>query len=80
MEKLVEDRRRVSYSGLLDSAIRSANKLISSRDSQTKILANQVLLDLMLLRREIPTRREFDTKPVQARKANGVSNKIGDQI
>jgi hypothetical protein len=62
MEETVKDRRRTSYAGLLDSAIRGAAKLVSSRDAMTKSLANQVLADLMQLRREMPTRRQYDTK------------------
>lgn len=63
MENAIKERRRTSYNGLLDAAIRSIGKLAASRDPAAKALANQALHDLMQVRREMPTRREFDTKP-----------------
>lgn len=63
MENAIKERRRTSYNGLLDSAIRGIGKLAASRDPAAKSLANQVLSDLVQLRREMPARREFDTKP-----------------
>lgn len=62
MDQPTTDRRRTSYNGLLDSAIRTATKLASVPDPLTKSLANQLLSDLTQLRRELPTRREYDTK------------------
>jgi hypothetical protein len=62
MDQPIKERRRTSYSGLLESAIRSLTKLASSRDSMTKALANQALSDLLQLRRELPARRQFDSK------------------
>ena len=61
MEDPVNDRRRTSYAGLLDSAIRSITKLASSSDSMTRTFANQALADLVKLRRVMPSRRQFDT-------------------
>jgi|GEM_PF-3224932 len=63
MDIRTQDRRRTSYVGLLDSAIRGINKLAAGRDPVSKSLAHQALSDLMQLRREMPSRREFDTKP-----------------
>lgn len=60
MDQMIKDRRRVSYCGLIDSAIRSGSKLISTGDSTTRVLANQVLSDLLRLRREMPARRQYD--------------------
>jgi len=65
MENAIKERRRTSYNGLLDAAIRSVGKLAVSRDPAAKTLANQALHDLMQLRREMPTRREFDAKPTR---------------
>jgi hypothetical protein len=62
METPAEDRRKVSYSGLLDSVIGVATKLATTRDPMTKSLANQMLKDLVQLRRHMPVRRKFDTK------------------
>lgn len=62
MQEPVKDRRRTSFSGLLDSAIRGVSKLTAANDPTTKSLANQVLKDLLQLRREIPARREYDMK------------------
>ncbi|WP_019140054.1 hypothetical protein [Noviherbaspirillum massiliense] len=66
MSDTTKDRRRTSYSGLVESAIRSATKLASSHDSTTRTLANQVVSDLVLLRRELPARRQYDTKTRKA--------------
>jgi hypothetical protein len=62
MSQIVENRRRTSYSGLLDSAMRSATKLTTHPDSMTKSLANQIMTDLKQIRRQMPTRRKFDTE------------------
>jgi hypothetical protein len=61
MEDPVNDRRKTSYAGLLDSAIRSITKLAASNDPVTRTFANQALADLVKLRRQMPTRRQFDT-------------------
>jgi hypothetical protein len=63
MEKLIEDRRRKSYSGLLDSSIQAAIKLAGLPDPMVKVLANQIITDLKQIRREIPARRKFDIEP-----------------
>jgi hypothetical protein len=62
MEEPIKDRRRISYAGLLDSAIRSITKITSSSDPVAKALANQALSDLLKMRRERPARRQFDAK------------------
>ena len=62
MEKDNEDRRRASYSGLLDSAIRSITKLTTVGDTASRGMAHQALADLMRLRRALPARRETDGK------------------
>ena len=62
MEMPAEDRRTMSYSGSLDSVIRAATKLVTASDPMTKSLANQMLKDLVQLRRHLPVRRKFDTK------------------
>lgn len=61
MEEMTKERRRISYAGLLDSAIRSGSKLATTNDAGTRALANQLLADLFRLRREMPSRRRFDT-------------------
>lgn len=63
MEQISKERRRTSYNGLLDAAIRGVGKLSSSHDPATRLLANQVLNNLTQLRRELPARRQFDTLP-----------------
>jgi hypothetical protein len=61
MQDPANDRRRTSYAGLLDSAIRSITKLAASSDPVTRTFANQALSDLVKLRRQMPSRRQFDT-------------------
>ena len=61
MEDSANERRRTSYAGLLDSAIRSVTKLAASNDAMTRTFANQALADLVKLRRQMPSRRQFDT-------------------
>lgn len=56
------DRRRMSYAGLIDSAIRSVSKLTTVGDAASKGLAHQALADLMRLRRSLPARRQQDIK------------------
>jgi hypothetical protein len=63
MDSIVKERRRTSHRGLLESAIQNTTKLASINDPGTRMLANKVMTDLVQLRRELPTRREFDTKP-----------------
>lgn len=62
MSQIVEDRRRTPYSGLLDSAMRAAIRLTTHPDPMTKSLANQIMTDLKQIRRQMPTRRKFDTE------------------
>jgi hypothetical protein len=62
MSQIVENRRRTSYPGLLDSAMRAAIKLAMHPDPMTKLLANQIITDLKQIRRQVPTRRKFDTE------------------
>lgn len=62
MEHETENRRRISYSGLLDSAIRAASKISSLPDPAARALANQILTDLKQIRRDMPSRRKFDTE------------------
>jgi hypothetical protein len=62
MQMPTEDRRKVSYSGLLDSVIGAATKLSYANDQTTKCLANQMLKELLQLRRQIPVRRKVDTR------------------
>jgi hypothetical protein len=62
MESPVKERRKTSYTGLLEGAIRVLIKLSSSTDPNTRALANQALQDLLKMRRDLPTRRQFDTK------------------
>jgi hypothetical protein len=62
MEKPTEERRRASYAGLLDSAMRAAVKLSSLPDPVARALANQILTDLKQIRRLLPVRRKFDTE------------------
>ena len=62
MDQPIKERRRTSYTGLLESAIRALTKIASSNDPMSRALANQALNDLLQLRRDLPTRREFDSK------------------
>jgi hypothetical protein len=62
MQSPVKERRKTSYTGLLEGAIRILIKLSSSTDPNTRALANQALQDLLKMRRDMPTRRQFDTK------------------
>lgn len=65
MNELTKDRRRVSYSNLLESAMRSANQLFSSKDSVARSAASRVLSDLQKLRAEMPSRRKDDDSKVK---------------
>lgn len=62
MNQLDEERRRTSYSGLLDSAMRAASRLTTHPDPMAKSLANQIITDLKQVRRQMPARRKFDTE------------------
>ena len=62
MEKDTENRRHMSQTGLLDSAIRSITKLTTVGDTASRGLAHQALADLIRLRRSLPARREDDLK------------------
>jgi hypothetical protein len=57
-----KERRRLSQSGLLDSAIRLLAVLASSGSSMDRSRANQALMYLQQLRRELPTRRQSDLR------------------
>ncbi|MBS0309213.1 MAG: hypothetical protein JSS58_09600 [Proteobacteria bacterium] len=54
------ERRRRSYSGLLDSAIRNASQLACSPDVKVRAMASQIVADLLQVRRELPVRRKTD--------------------
>jgi hypothetical protein len=60
MSEPIKERRRVSYSTLLESAMRSANQLFSSKDAVARSAASRVLSDLQKLRAEMPSRRQDD--------------------
>jgi hypothetical protein len=60
MNEQIKERRRVSQSSLLDTAMRSANQLFSSKDTSTRTAASRVLSDLQKLRAEMPHRRQDD--------------------
>lgn len=62
MDQPIKERRRLSQSGLLETAIRSAARLVSAQDATTRALANQMLSALMQLRRTMPQRRQADLK------------------
>ena len=62
MEKPVKDRRRMSRTGLLESAIRTACELAAGHDLKTRYLANRLLADLQQLQRDMPMRRQSDVK------------------
>ncbi len=55
-----EERRHISYSATLDSAIRSASQLFSSKDAMTRSSANRVIADLQKMRGTMPARRQDD--------------------
>ena len=61
MSEEIKERRRVNQSDLLDTAMRSANQLFSSKDVATRSAASRVLGDLQKLRAEIPKRRLEDS-------------------
>lgn len=60
MNNAVNERRRLSRTGLLDSAIRTLSLLATTGDLRSRALVNQALGNLQQLRREFPTRREHD--------------------
>jgi hypothetical protein len=62
MDSPVKERRKTSYTGLLEGAIRGLTKLASAADPGTRAIANQALQDLLKMRRDLPTRRQYDTK------------------
>jgi hypothetical protein len=62
MDQPIKERRRLSQSGLLETAIRSAARLVSAQDATTRALVNQMLSALMQLRRTLPQRRQADLK------------------
>ena len=62
MESPVKERRKTSYTGLLEGAIRALTRLVSSGDPNTRALANQALQDLLKIRRDLPARRQYDSK------------------
>jgi hypothetical protein len=62
MDKEVKERRRISQTGLIDAAMRSANQLFSSKDSMARTAASRVLGDLQKLRAEMHRRRQDDDK------------------
>jgi hypothetical protein len=62
MDSPIKERRKTSFTGLLEGVIRALTKLASSTDPGTRALANQALQDLLKIRRELPTRRQFDSK------------------
>jgi hypothetical protein len=62
MDDTVKERRKTSYTGLLEGAIRALTKLASAPDPNTRSLANQALQDLLKMRRDMPTRRKYDSK------------------
>jgi hypothetical protein len=65
MDEMIKDRRRVSYSNLVESAMRSANQLFSSKDTVARSAASRVLSDLQKLRAEMPSRRKDDDGKVK---------------
>lgn len=58
----VKERRRVNQTDLIDTAIRSANQLFTSKDHATRSAASRVLGDLQKIRAVIPHRRLDDGK------------------
>ncbi len=62
MESPVKERRKTSFTGLLEGAIRALTKLASSTDPGTRALANQALQDLLKMRRDLPARRQYDSR------------------
>ena len=61
----VKDRRRLSHSGVLDSAIRLVAQLTSSNDLNTRTIASRALAELQKLRHEMPKRRQADGKSLR---------------
>ena len=60
-ESPVKERRRMSHTGLLDSAIRMVAQLAAANEINTRALANRAMADLQKLRHEMPKRRQVDT-------------------
>lgn len=62
MKEQIIERRRISYSSLLDTAMRSANQLFVLKDPAARNSASRVLSDLQKLRGEMPQRRQSDAQ------------------
>jgi hypothetical protein len=62
MNEQTKERRRVSQSSLVDTAMRSASQLFASKDVSTRSAASRVLSDLQKLRAEMPSRRQDDAR------------------
>ena len=60
MKEQIIERRRISYSSLLDTAMRSASQLFVLKDPVARSSASRVLSDLQKLRGEMPRRRQSD--------------------
>ncbi|MGZ5819479.1 MAG: hypothetical protein ACXWJD_12135, partial [Burkholderiaceae bacterium] len=60
MNEPIKERRRASYSTLIDAAMRSTSQLFVSKDIGTRSAASRVLSDLQKLRAEMPKRRQDD--------------------
>jgi hypothetical protein len=58
MNKPIEERRRASLTGLLDSAIRTINQLAQSPDNNTRMLAGQAIGSLQRMRSMLPARQQ----------------------
>jgi hypothetical protein len=62
MSQNLEERRRTSFAGFLDSAMRAASRLTVHVDPAVRALANQIITDLKRIGREMPARCKFDSE------------------
>lgn len=61
----VKERRRMSHSGVMDSAIRLVAQLTASNDLNTRTIASRALAELQKLRHDMPKRRQTDGKSLR---------------
>lgn len=61
----VKERRRMSHSGVIDSAIRLIAQLTASNDLNTRTIASRALAELQKLRHDMPKRRQTDGKALR---------------
>jgi hypothetical protein len=63
MDKPAKERRAMSQTGLLDSAMRMVAQLANSSDPNVRTLASRALADIQRARHLTPARRTQDKAP-----------------